>query len=81
MGVAFARYGQADAMALLQLRPGRDDPYVIYDRMRREGTLSPTRLGNWVSTSYRVCNAVLRDRRFGVGHHGRFKIVGLGRVR
>lgn len=68
IGVAFAGYRDGDAMALLQLRPGRDDPYVIYDRMRREGTLSPTRLGNWVSTSYRVCNTVLRDRRFGVGH-------------
>ena len=26
----------------------------------------PTRLGNWVTASHRVCNSVLRDRRFGV---------------
>ena len=53
-------------MALLQLRPGRDNPYAIYGRMRRAGALSPTRLGNWVTTSHRLCHLVLRDRRFGV---------------
>jgi cytochrome P450 len=26
----------------------------------------PTRLGNWATTSHRICNTVLRDRRFGV---------------
>jgi hypothetical protein len=68
MAVAYAGYRHGDPMALLQLRRGRDRPYEIYDRMRRDGTLLPTRQGNWVSTSYRVCNAVLRDRRFGVGN-------------
>src|SRR5690242_10351871 len=53
-------------MARLQLRPGRDNPYAIYERMRAIGTLVPTRLGNWASPSHRVCNTVLRDRRFGV---------------
>jgi P450-derived glycosyltransferase activator len=66
LNVAFTGYVRRDPMALLHLRPGRDNPYVIYDRMRRAGTLSPTPLGNWVTTSHRVCNAVLRDRRFGV---------------
>jgi cytochrome P450 len=65
-GVAVAGYLRRDPMALLQLRPGRDNPYAIYDQMRRIGTLTPTRLGNWATTSHRVCNAVLRDRRFGV---------------
>jgi P450-derived glycosyltransferase activator len=64
--VAFAGYARRDPMALLQLRPGRDDPYAIYDRIRRAGPLLPTRLGNWVTTSHRLCNVVLRDRRFGV---------------
>jgi P450-derived glycosyltransferase activator len=64
--VAYAGYIRRDPMALLQLRPGRDNPYAIYDRMRRGGTLSPTRLGNWVTTSHRLCHLVLRDRRFGV---------------
>jgi cytochrome P450 len=64
--VAFAGYVKRDPMALLQMRPGRVNPYAIYDRMRAGGTLVPTRLGNWASTSHRVCKTVLRDRRFGV---------------
>jgi cytochrome P450 len=57
-----------DPMALLQLGPGRADPYSIYNRLREGGTLTPTRMGNynWVTTSHRVCDSVLRDRRFGV---------------
>ncbi|HVQ91203.1 MAG TPA: cytochrome P450 [Mycobacteriales bacterium] len=66
LAVARAGYVRRDLMALLQLRPGRDDPYAIYARMRRAGTVLPTRLGNWVTPSHRLCNMVLRDRRFGV---------------
>ena len=65
-GVAYAGHLKRDPMALLQLRPGRDNPYAIYDRIRAGGTLVPTRLGNWVTPSHRVCKSVLRDRRFGV---------------
>jgi cytochrome P450 len=64
-GVAWTGYLRRDPMALLQLRPGRVDPYAIYGRLRASGPLAPTRLGNWVSTSHRVCDSVLRDRRFG----------------
>ncbi|HEY7173274.1 MAG TPA: cytochrome P450 [Micromonosporaceae bacterium] len=63
---AFAGHVLRDEMSLLQLRPGRDDPYAIYERLRAVGTLTPTRLGNWATTSHRVCKSVLRDRRFGV---------------
>jgi len=63
--VAAAGYLRRDPMALLQLRPGRVNPYAIYEQMRLAGPLLPTRLGNWSSTSHRICNAVLRDRRFG----------------
>jgi cytochrome P450 len=66
VGTVYAGYVNRDPMAQLQLRPGRTDPYAIYERMRAVGTLYPTRLGNWASTSHRVCNTVLRDRRFGV---------------
>ena len=59
-------YALRDRMALLSLRPGRDNPYAIYEAMRRDGPMLPTRLGNWVTTSHRVCNTVLRDRRFAV---------------
>ena len=64
--ILYAAYVDRDPMCLLALKPGRDDPYAIYERMRRQGTLLPTRLGNWVTTSHQLCQQVLRDRRFGV---------------
>jgi hypothetical protein len=66
MAIAVSGYVRRDPMMLLHLRPGRDDPYAIYARMRRAGPMLPTRLGNWCTTSHRLCNLVLRDRRFGV---------------
>jgi cytochrome P450 len=66
--IAYEGYLAGDELALLTLGPGRSDPYPIYERLRARGTLTPTRLGNWVTTSYRVCDSVLRDRRFGVGY-------------
>jgi cytochrome P450 len=54
-----------DPMARLELRPGRTDPYPIYEQIRAAGILVPTRYGGWATTSYRVCNGVLRDKRFG----------------
>jgi P450-derived glycosyltransferase activator len=63
---AYAGYVRRDPLSLLSLRPGRADPYPLYERLRGQGTLTPTRLGNWATTSHRVCSAVLRDRRFGV---------------
>jgi cytochrome P450 len=63
---AYHGYLRRDPMALIQLRPGRENPYAIYESLRARGRLVPTRLGNFSSTSHRVCNAVLRDRRFGV---------------
>jgi P450-derived glycosyltransferase activator len=64
--VAYAGYVRRDPLARLSLRPGRADPYPLYERLRARGTVTQTRLGNWATTSYRVCSAVLRDRRFGV---------------
>ena len=46
-GVAFAGYVRRDPLARLTLRPGRANPYAIYDRLRAAGPLVPTRLGNW----------------------------------
>jgi P450-derived glycosyltransferase activator len=63
---AYHGYVRRDPMSRLHLRAGRDNPYAIYERIRAQGTLVPTRIGNWVTASHRVCNAVLRDRRFGV---------------
>lgn len=64
--IVWAGYARRDSRALLQLRPGRADPYLFYNRIRASGTLAPTRLGEWVTASHRVCDSVLRDRRFGV---------------
>lgn len=69
LGHAYAGYVKRDSLALLGLRPGREDPYAIYERMRAAGVFVPTRMGNWATTSHRVCGAVLRDRRFGVRNH------------
>jgi P450-derived glycosyltransferase activator len=66
LNTLWAGYALDDPMALLQLRPGRDNPYRIYERLRQSGPLTPTRLGNWVTTSHPICDLVLRDRRFGV---------------
>ena len=55
-----------EPLAMLQTRKGFDDPYAIYRLMREQGTLSLTPNNNWSTASHRVCNAVLRDRKFGV---------------
>jgi hypothetical protein len=65
LDTAYAGYAGHDPMALLQLRPGRVDPYAVYERVRERGTLIPTRLGNWMTASHRVRDDFLRDRRFG----------------
>jgi len=64
--VAYAGYVKRDELALLSLRPGRANPYASYEKLRARGPLTSTRLGNWATTSHRICDAVLRDRRFGV---------------
>jgi P450-derived glycosyltransferase activator len=64
--VVYTGYVKRDPMALLNLRQGRADPYPVYERIRASGTLVPTRLGNWMTASHRVCDSVLRNRRFGV---------------
>jgi hypothetical protein len=65
VGWAYHAHLGRDPMAQLRSRAGRRDPYPIYERVRADGPLSRTRLGNWMSPSHEVCNRVLRDRRFG----------------
>lgn len=57
---------RGDLMARLQLREGRVDPYPIYRQLRDRGPILPTRYGNYATTTHALCNAVLRDRSFGV---------------
>jgi cytochrome P450 len=77
--VAYTGYVKRDPLARLSLRPGRADPYPLYEQLRARGTLTPTRQGNWATTSHRVCSAVLRDRRFGVAPPDGFEMSFLGK--
>ncbi|HEY3870652.1 MAG TPA: hypothetical protein VGM10_19980 [Actinocrinis sp.] len=43
---AHAAYLRRDPTAQLHLRPGRENPYAVYERIRAAGPLMPTRLGN-----------------------------------
>ena len=62
----YAARFRGDQLARLNLREGRRDPYAVYEDMRAIGPMVPTRLGNWATTSYAICNQVLRNRQFGV---------------
>ena len=42
-----------------------DDPYPVFDELRAAGPVVPAG-PDFVTASHRVCNAILRDRRFGV---------------
>ena len=64
-GTSVAAYVRRDKLARLQRRPGRVNPYAIYAQLRASGTVLPGRYGGLATPSHRVCNAVLRDRRFG----------------
>lgn len=55
-----------DPLARLAMRHGSLDPYPTYERIRAAGPLSQSRAGVFVTTSHRVCNEVLRERRFSV---------------
>jgi cytochrome P450 len=66
LGLMAYGYLRREPLARLSLRPGRANPYAIYDRMRAGGPMQTTMLGNWVTTSHAVCGSVLRDRRFAV---------------
>ncbi|HEV2637474.1 MAG TPA: cytochrome P450 [Actinocrinis sp.] len=44
---------------------GQDDPYPVYEKLRRRGPLQQSRLGTWIITGRSLADEVLRDRRFG----------------
>jgi len=56
-GVVWAGLLQRDPMALLQLRPGRVDPYAVYDRLREGGPLTPTRSASCATDRPRLIRA------------------------
>ncbi|GLY06365.1 MULTISPECIES: cytochrome P450 [Actinoplanes] len=66
LGIVHRGHLRRDALSLLHLAPGRDDPYRIYRRVRDAGDLTRTALGHFITARHAVCDSVLRDRRFGV---------------
>ncbi|RFU37879.1 cytochrome P450 [Actinomadura logoneensis] len=64
-----ATTGVPGARAILGFDPSdpafRADPYAEYRRLARAGALTRTEAGLWVTASYRLCESVLRDHRFG----------------
>ena len=63
--VLYSAHVVGDLLSRLNLPNGHTDPYEIYEEMRARGPILPTRLGNYSTTSHRLCNDVLRSRRFG----------------
>ena len=64
--IVYWAHVRGDLFSRLILPNHHTDPYQIYEEMRAQGPMLPTRLGNYTTTSHRVCNEVLRSRRFGV---------------
>jgi cytochrome P450 len=57
---------KGDLLSRLISPSDRTDPYEIYEQLRAVGPMVPTRLGNYSTTSYPLCQQVLRSRDFGV---------------
>jgi cytochrome P450 len=64
--VLYWAHVRRDLFSRLTLPNHHTDPYPIYEEMRAQGPMLPTRLGNYSTTSHRLCNEVLRSRKFGV---------------
>ncbi|MBO0812286.1 MAG: cytochrome P450 [Microlunatus sp.] len=65
--IAYHGHIRRDPVARLHLEAGRENPYPLYRRIREQGVLVPTPLGNFVTASHAACDEVLRSRSFGVG--------------
>ena len=67
---AYDAYVRRDPFTRLRHRPGREDPYPVYERIRAAGPVVVTRMGNLASVDHEVCREVLRSRRYGVQPEG-----------
>jgi cytochrome P450 len=63
--ILYSAHVRGDLFSRLNLPNGHHDPYQIYEEMRARGPMLPTPLGHYSTTSHRLCNEVLRNRRFG----------------
>lgn len=57
----------AEAVGELMTGRGRDDPYPIYEEIRRHGPLAQVQERFFVATGYHVIEEILRDPRMRVG--------------
>ena len=64
--VLYWAHVRGDLFSRLNVPDNHTDPYPIYEEMRAQGPMLLTRLGNYSTTSHRLCNEVLRNRKFGV---------------
>jgi cytochrome P450 len=64
--VLYWAHVRRDLLSRLYLPNHSTDPYPIYEEMRAQGPILPTRLGNYSTTSHLQCNEVLRSRKFAV---------------
>jgi cytochrome P450 len=64
--ISYWAHVRGDLFSRLILPNHHTDPYQIYEEMRAQGPMLPTRLGNYTTTSHRLCNEVLRSRKFAV---------------
>lgn len=62
---AYHGYLRRELLSRLSIRAGQRNPYPIYEQMRAQARLLPTRLGNFSTVDHELCNRLLRDRRFG----------------
>lgn len=69
--ISYYGYVRRNPAALLNLEPGRQDPYPIYRRIREQGVFMPTPLGGFATAHHAAVNEVLRSRNFGVGQEDR----------
>ncbi|RLV49484.1 cytochrome P450 [Nocardioides mangrovicus] len=67
---AVGAYVQRDPFSRLRQRPGRVDPYPVYEHIRARGGWVGTRLGNLATVDHAACDQILRSRRFGVRPEG-----------
>ncbi|HTF39360.1 MAG TPA: hypothetical protein VK754_02065, partial [Propionibacteriaceae bacterium] len=64
--ILYSAHVRGDLFSRLVLPDHHTDPYQIYEEMRAQGPMLPTRLGNYTTTSHALCNEVLRSRKFAV---------------
>ena len=64
-GIRFYAH-RGETIARLLLPAGHQDPYPIYDELRRSGSIVKTKkMGAWMATDYETVNLALRHHDFG----------------